>query len=216
MSLLDQLSFGSLILFTQSKVLLVLNALLRSLYQLLAFSRFFNYGTIFLSAAICRKWCRWIQCCSKTAHNSESTDYHMPLQFRGIWFLCFLTLLREFSSPYVILPVLILCWFHVVLVMLHDLTIYFLLAYIQRGPAFIEELLQVIPNSHYVKRGTYELKKVCHFTELRNSFASGTFPRAFKYISFQIVDYAKNRDFTSLIVVHTNRREPGMHSSLWG
>uniref|UniRef100_A0A0A9F400 Brix domain-containing protein n=1 Tax=Arundo donax TaxID=35708 RepID=A0A0A9F400_ARUDO len=51
-----------------------------------------------------------------------------------------------------------------------------------RGPAFIEELMQVIPNSHYVKRGTYELKK--------------------------IVEYAKNRDFTSLVVVHTNRREP--------
>jgi ribosome production factor 1 len=48
------------------------------------------------------------------------------------------------------------------IVMLHDLTLYFLLAYIQRGPAFIEELMQVIPNSHYVKRGTYELKKVCH------------------------------------------------------
>ncbi|CAD6340398.1 unnamed protein product [Miscanthus lutarioriparius] len=43
-----------------------------------------------------------------------------------------------------------------------------------RGPAFIDELMQVIPNSHYIKRGTYELKK----------------------------------DFTSLIVVHTNRREP--------
>ncbi|GJN01008.1 hypothetical protein PR202_ga18238 [Eleusine coracana subsp. coracana] len=55
-------------------------------------------------------------------------------------------------------------------------------ASIQRGPAFIEELMQVIPNSHYVKRGTYELKK--------------------------IVEYATNRDFTSLIVVHTNRREP--------
>jgi hypothetical protein len=26
---------------------------------------------------------------------------------------------------------------------------------------------------------------------------------------FQIVEYANNRDFTSLIVVHTNRREPG-------
>ncbi|KAK3128324.1 hypothetical protein QOZ80_6BG0459950 [Eleusine coracana subsp. coracana] len=51
-----------------------------------------------------------------------------------------------------------------------------------RGPAFIEELMQVIPNSHYVKRGTYELKK--------------------------IVEYATNRGFTSLIVVHTNRREP--------
>jgi hypothetical protein len=50
--------------------------------------------------------------------------------------------------------------------MLHDLTVYFLLAYVQRGPAFIEELMQVIPNSHYVKRGTYELKKVCYFTEL--------------------------------------------------
>jgi len=66
--------------------------------------------------------------------------------------------------------------------MLHDLTLYFLLTCVQRGPAFIEELMQVIPNSHYVKRGTYELKK--------------------------IVEYAKNRDFTSLIVVHTNRREP--------
>uniref|UniRef100_A0A0E0PT81 Brix domain-containing protein n=1 Tax=Oryza rufipogon TaxID=4529 RepID=A0A0E0PT81_ORYRU len=51
-----------------------------------------------------------------------------------------------------------------------------------RGPAFIEELMQVIPNSCYVKRGTYELKK--------------------------IVEYANNRDFTSLVVVHTNRREP--------
>lgn len=51
-----------------------------------------------------------------------------------------------------------------------------------RGPAFIDELMQVIPNSQYVKRGTYELKK--------------------------IVEYANNRDFTSLVVVHTNRREP--------
>ncbi|KAL5669133.1 hypothetical protein ACJX0J_021354 [Zea mays] len=51
-----------------------------------------------------------------------------------------------------------------------------------RGPAFIDELMQVIPNSQYVKRGTYELKK--------------------------IMEYAKNRDFTSFIVVHTNRREP--------
>ncbi|XP_010940989.1 uncharacterized protein [Elaeis guineensis] len=51
-----------------------------------------------------------------------------------------------------------------------------------RGPAFIEELLSVIPNAHYYKRGTYELKK--------------------------IIEYAKNKDFTSIIVVHTNRREP--------
>lgn len=35
-----------------------------------------------------------------------------------------------------------------------------LLHYLQRGPAFIEELLSVIPNAHYYKRGTYELKKV--------------------------------------------------------
>ncbi|XP_034908582.2 uncharacterized protein [Populus alba] len=53
---------------------------------------------------------------------------------------------------------------------------------LQRGPAFISELLQVIPNAHYYKRGTYDLKK--------------------------IVEYAKKQDFTSLIVVHTNRREP--------
>ncbi|KAB5527275.1 hypothetical protein DKX38_021122 [Salix brachista] len=51
-----------------------------------------------------------------------------------------------------------------------------------RGPAFISELLEVIPNAHYYKRGTYDLKK--------------------------IVEYAKKQDFTSLIVVHTNRREP--------
>ncbi|XP_031101579.1 ribosome production factor 1 [Ipomoea triloba] len=51
-----------------------------------------------------------------------------------------------------------------------------------RGPAFITELLSVIPNAHYYKRGTYDLKK--------------------------IVEYAKGRDFTSIIVVHTNRWEP--------
>ncbi|CAL9149829.1 unnamed protein product [Musa hybrid cultivar] len=51
-----------------------------------------------------------------------------------------------------------------------------------RGPAFIQELLSVIPNAHYHKRGTYELKK--------------------------IVEYAKNKDFTSVMVVHSNRREP--------
>ncbi|CAL5410243.1 unnamed protein product [Camellia sinensis] len=51
-----------------------------------------------------------------------------------------------------------------------------------RGPAFISELLSVIPNAHYYKRGTYDLKK--------------------------IVEYARKNDFTSIIVVHTNRREP--------
>ncbi|KAL8150870.1 hypothetical protein V2J09_020678 [Rumex salicifolius] len=51
-----------------------------------------------------------------------------------------------------------------------------------RGPAFISELLQVIPNAHHYKRGTYDLKK--------------------------IVEYAKKKDFTSIVVVHTNRREP--------
>ncbi|KAF6147868.1 hypothetical protein GIB67_014448 [Kingdonia uniflora] len=51
-----------------------------------------------------------------------------------------------------------------------------------RGPAFISELLSVIPNAHYFKRGTYDLKK--------------------------IVEYANNKDFTSIVVVHTNRREP--------
>ncbi|KAL3838497.1 hypothetical protein ACJIZ3_023088 [Penstemon smallii] len=51
-----------------------------------------------------------------------------------------------------------------------------------RGPAFISDLQSVIPNAHYYKRGTYDLKK--------------------------IVEYAKKKDFTSVIVVHTNRREP--------
>ncbi|GAB2245026.1 hypothetical protein Droror1_Dr00000519 [Drosera rotundifolia] len=51
-----------------------------------------------------------------------------------------------------------------------------------RGPAFISELLEVIPNATYYKRGTYELKK--------------------------IVKYSTKKDFTSIIVVHSNRREP--------
>ncbi|GAV73500.1 Brix domain-containing protein [Cephalotus follicularis] len=51
-----------------------------------------------------------------------------------------------------------------------------------RGPAFIQDLLRVIPNAHYYKRGTYDLKK--------------------------IVEYANKEEFTSIIVVHTNRREP--------
>ncbi|GMY15987.1 ribosome production factor 1 [Fagus crenata] len=51
-----------------------------------------------------------------------------------------------------------------------------------RGPAFISELLSVIPNAHFYKRGTYDLKK--------------------------IVEYANKKDFSSIIVVHTNRREP--------
>ncbi|VFQ80161.1 unnamed protein product [Cuscuta campestris] len=51
-----------------------------------------------------------------------------------------------------------------------------------RGPAFISELLSIIPNAHYYKRGTYDLKK--------------------------IVEYGKARDFTSIVVVHTNRWEP--------
>ncbi|KAF3589658.1 hypothetical protein F2Q69_00030388 [Brassica cretica] len=51
-----------------------------------------------------------------------------------------------------------------------------------RGPGFISELQSMIPNSDYRKRGTYDLKK--------------------------IVEYAKKKDYTSLIVVHTNRREP--------
>ncbi|OMO82340.1 Drug/metabolite transporter [Corchorus olitorius] len=55
-----------------------------------------------------------------------------------------------------------------------------------RGPAFISELLSVIPNAQYYKRGTYDLKKVL----------------------LMIVEYANNKDFTSIIVVHTNRREP--------
>ncbi|XP_030453163.2 uncharacterized protein LOC115674786 [Syzygium oleosum] len=51
-----------------------------------------------------------------------------------------------------------------------------------RGPAFISELLEVIPNSHYYRRGTYDMKK--------------------------IVEYANHKEFTSVVVVHTNRREP--------
>ncbi|RZC73894.1 hypothetical protein C5167_049381 [Papaver somniferum] len=51
-----------------------------------------------------------------------------------------------------------------------------------RGPAFISELLTVIQNAHYFKRGTYDLKK--------------------------IVEYANKKDFTSIVVLHTNSRQP--------
>ncbi|KAI3770381.1 hypothetical protein L6452_01512 [Arctium lappa] len=51
-----------------------------------------------------------------------------------------------------------------------------------RGPALIKDLIAVIPNAEYYKRGTYDLKK--------------------------IVEYANNKEFTSVIVVHTSRREP--------
>jgi ribosome production factor 1 len=54
--------------------------------------------------------------------------------------------------------------------------------YSTRGPAFVKELISVIPNAHYYKRGTYDLKK--------------------------IVEYANNQEFTSIIVIHTSRREP--------
>ncbi|XP_040368925.1 ribosome production factor 1-like [Rosa chinensis] len=50
-----------------------------------------------------------------------------------------------------------------------------------RGPAFIEELLLMIPNAQYYKRGTYDLKK--------------------------IIEYVNKKEFTSLIVVHTVHRE---------
>ncbi|XP_038906205.1 ribosome production factor 1 [Benincasa hispida] len=49
------------------------------------------------------------------------------------------------------------------------------------GPTFISELLSVIPNAHYYKRGTNDLKK--------------------------IIEYANAKDFTSLMVVHTSRRK---------
>ncbi|KAH0777843.1 hypothetical protein KY290_009254 [Solanum tuberosum] len=51
-----------------------------------------------------------------------------------------------------------------------------------RGAAFISDLISVIPNAHYYKRGTYDQKK--------------------------IIQYANEKEFTSVIVFHTNRREP--------
>lgn len=84
---------------------------------------------------------------------------------------------------------------------------------LQRGPAFISELLSVIPNSHYHKRGTYDLKKVLLLVSYTPCFliklASFCNYISVLDIALQIVDYAKKKDFTSLIVVHTNRREPG-------
>ncbi|KAI3946701.1 hypothetical protein MKW98_003264 [Papaver atlanticum] len=59
-----------------------------------------------------------------------------------------------------------------------------------RIPSFISEILTVIPNAHYFKRGTYDLKKVTPFFVV------------------QIVVYANEKDFKSIVVVHTNRRQP--------
>jgi len=48
--------------------------------------------------------------------------------------------------------------------------------------AFVEELIDVFPNSHYYKRGTYSLK--------------------------QIISFCSNRDFTDLLVINENRKRP--------
>jgi ribosome production factor 1 len=88
---------------------------------------------------------------------------------------------------------------------------YFLVV-LQRGPAFIKELLSVIPNAHYYKRGTYELKKVMFPFIIRNWVLQVLCCMLLlKYVQFlmQIIEYANNKEFTSIIVVHTNRREPG-------
>ncbi|RVW30937.1 Ribosome production factor 1 [Vitis vinifera] len=42
-----------------------------------------------------------------------------------------------------------------------------------RGPAFISELLSVIPNAHYYKRGTYDLKRNKQFINM--NFSGGCF-----------------------------------------
>ncbi|KAI3459088.1 hypothetical protein Pfo_015751, partial [Paulownia fortunei] len=34
------------------------------------------------------------------------------------------------------------------------------------GPAFISDLLCVIPNAHYCKRGTYDLKKIVEYAKI--------------------------------------------------
>ncbi|KAF8406651.1 hypothetical protein HHK36_008741 [Tetracentron sinense] len=80
-----------------------------------------------------------------------------------------------------------------------------------RGPDFIKELLSVIPNAHYYKRGTYDLKKVLPFFLKLTAEQLLENPSAMlcnMILFFFFVEYAKNKDFTSVIVVHTNRREP--------
>lgn len=83
---------------------------------------------------------------------------------------------------------------------------------LQRGPAFISELLSVFPNAHYYKRGTYDLKKVrlpSPSLPIRHTSKLKYLHYASCYIWLQIVEYANEKEFTSIIVVHTNRREPG-------
>lgn len=81
----------------------------------------------------------------------------------------------------------------------------------------IKDLLTIIPNAEYYKRGTYDLKKVR--TEGSYSLYLSTLILLELFCSkvfvdyFQIVDYANNKEYTSVIVVHTSRREPGHFSS---
>ncbi|KAL3688275.1 hypothetical protein R1sor_014584 [Riccia sorocarpa] len=68
----------------------------------------------------------------------------------------------------------------------HDITPKVLLTTSQQNSVptrkFCQDLLAVIPNCFYYKRGTYNLK--------------------------QIVKYAINREFTSIVVINENRKEP--------
>ena len=75
----------------------------------------------------------------------------------------------------------------------------------------------MIPNAQYVDRGTYDLKKVClscHIMFHSFNLVIYVFISIVTHCYFQIVEYANNREFTSVMVVHTNRREPGKNSSI--
>ncbi|KAL2575411.1 hypothetical protein AAZV13_16G014200 [Glycine max] len=70
-----------------------------------------------------------------------------------------------------------------------------------RGPAFISELLSVIPNAHYFKRGTYDLKKLVlnNFTTRLGHrvgrLIQSLFPQDPEFKGRRVVTFHNQRDF---------------------
>lgn len=90
----------------------------------------------------------------------EDIDHYMSFQFQCMFFGLFknIAVIRQSMWAWDNLWHFLYC-----------LPVYMLFV-LQRGPAFISELLTVIPNSHYYKRGTYDLKKVkCFIPSISNT-----------------------------------------------
>lgn len=160
------------------------------------------------NAVVCWKWCGWIQCCPKAGTNSKDINHYLSLPFN----CTLMSSLFHFSSCHVVYICYWVASGCLIASLLRQVVVWHSLN-LQRGRSFIAELLSVIPNAHYYKRGTYELKKVLIFFFVRDVYwwiwhlCCDMLMRL--SLLMQIIEYAKKKDFTSVIVVHTNRREPG-------